>query len=510
MYVCCVYDTQAIDRRSGERGNTLIYIVVALVAFGVIASVSATRYATTTSAVMRPNCALQAEYMAESGMRYAMARLRACASESAVTDAVLDMNGKTYVVDDGTGMSFTLAVTYSSGAATVNSTGTSCSTAEPATASTGNLTFNLPAASGGGSEGGDGAAVLGGIYGGTAATISGDVIGDVITQSVTIRGGSSISGSLTFLGTSTCLSISGGARVGTLGENNTLCSLTCVVVKGGATVNGDLNAQGDVSINSGTVNGDIRSAGGVTNSNGTVNGSIYAQDSVSITGTVHGDVYSGGDVFIGWGGTVTGDIYCTGTATSPGGFRGSVTTGYDKAEIALPEICQSYTFPEHKTVASTQALVINADKVFTGVADLGDTSNAYTSITSSGWHKICFDLSTPGTYINIFCSGDMSFHGELYVRTSSSVPCFSASNRVSSTSFAEYAEASRVYMDVKGNVSFGGGVSWFGTIYAGGDIRPGSGGSYIGGLYANGELNPGNSWFSSRFVASDYIGAFWP
>ncbi|MGE4291141.1 MAG: polymer-forming cytoskeletal protein [Desulfovibrio sp.] len=443
-------------------------------------------------------------------MRYAMARLRACATESEVTDAVLEMNGKTYVVDETTGMSFTLAVSYASGVATVNSTGTSCGKMDPATSATGNMTFNLPAASGGESEGGGEAASVGGIYGGTAATIGGQVIGNVISTEVTIKGGSSISGSLTYLGTTSCLTISGGARVGTAGDNNTVCSLTCVNVNGGAIVNGDLNAQGDVKVNSGIVNGNICSAGSVTISNGWVSGDIYAQDSVTITGTVTGDVYSGGNVSIGWGGTVNGDIYCTGTATSPGGFRGAVTTGYDKADIALPELCQSYTLPEHKSVVSTTPLVIHGDTVFTGVSNLGDTSNAYTSISTAGWQRICFDLSTPGTYINIFCSGNMSFSGELYVRTSASIPCFSPLNRVFSTSFLGYAEASRVYMDVQGTVTFGGGVSWFGTVYAGGNIQPGGGGSYIGGLYTNERLNPGNQWFSSRYVSSDYIEAYWP
>lgn len=499
---------EAMDRHSCERGSTLIYIVLALVVFGVLASVGATRFSTTTSAVMRPNCAQQARYLGESGARYAMARLRACANESAIADAVAEMNGKTYVVDEARGLSFTLAMTYSGGTAAVSSTGTSCANAEPSTASTG-VTFDLPLA-GGSSEGGGESSGIGGTYAGTAATIAGQVVGDVVSTAVVIKGGSSISGSLTYLSTSSCLTISGGARVGTAGENNYVCSLTCVNVNGGAIVNGDLNAQGDVKVNSGTVNGNIRSGGSVAVSTGYVGGDIYAQGSVTITGTVTGDVYSGGNVSLGWGGTVYGDIYCTGTATSPGGFRGAVTTGYDKANIALPELCQSYTLPDHRSVASTKPLIINKDTVFQGVSDLGDTSNAYSSISTNGWQRICFDLSTPGTYINIFCRGDMSFNGELYVRTSSSVPCFAAANRVSSIDFAGYAEASRVYMDVRGGVTFGGGVSWFGTVYAGGNIQPGGGGCYIGALYTNQLLNPSNQWYTSRYVASDYVKAYWP
>jgi hypothetical protein len=40
---------------------------------------------------------------------------------------------------------------------------------------------------------------------------------------------------------------------------------------------------------------------------------------------------------------------------------------------------------------------------------------------------------------------------------------------------SEYAE--RVYVDVRGSATLGGGTNWFGTIYAKGNVLPGGGSS---------------------------------
>jgi hypothetical protein len=147
---------------------------------------------------------------------------------------------------------------------------------------------------------------------------------------------------------------------------------------------------------------------------------------------------------------------------------------------------------------------------FAGSTSLNDKAYAFTSITTSPGSKVCFDLSIPNTYISIFDSGPMSINGEIYVRTSPSTSCFDAVNRVSNINFPSYSAASRVYADVRGDVSFAGGSNWFGTVYAAGDIYPGGGGSYIGAFYTNKNYNPYGKWTYSRFVLSDYVSAYWP
>ena len=97
------------------------------------------------------------------------------------------------------------------------------------------------------------------------------------------------------------------------------------------------------------------------------------------------------------------------------------------------------------------------------------------------------------------------------IRTSASTNCFDEANRVTSTSFAGYAAASRVYADVQGSAYFNGGSDWLGTIYAKGNIYTGGGGAYIGGYYTNGVFNPYYSGgVTTRYVASDYVAKYWP
>lgn len=134
-------------RAHGQHGSIIIYLIVGLVAFGVLAMAGMTRFGATVQSVFAPNCATSARYMAESGMRYATARLRACANEAAVQTAVQDMtNNPTITVDSGKGLAFTLAVSYDTGTklATVTSTGRSCSNQSQVSAPTPATTVNLP------------------------------------------------------------------------------------------------------------------------------------------------------------------------------------------------------------------------------------------------------------------------------------------------------------------------------------------------------------------------------
>lgn len=500
------------DSAHGQRGSVAIYLALALVAFGVLAAVGATRFSSVIQSVLQPNCITQARYMSESGMRYAMARLRACADATAVNAAVADMNSRTFTVDANSGLSYTISASYASGSATVSSTGASCSKLGPSASTfTGSATVNLPTI-GSGSSAADSAS-LQGTYSGTSAVLAGNSSGNVTTSSATLQGGSTVAGSLTYMGTSTCLDLTGGVTIGTQGHGDYVCSNSCVSIGGGSFVYGNVYSQGNVTVTSGVVAGNIYANGAVTVTGGTVQGNVYSQGSVSVTGTVTGSIYSGGNVSLGWGANVSGNIFCTGTYSVPAwftGYSGQVTTGYPKASIPGASACTSYALPAHKTVASTQARVISGNQTFYGTTNLADTSNAYTSISTSGWPSICFDLSTPGTYINVFCSGNMSISGDIYVRTSTATSCFNAANKVNNTQFAGSAAASRVYMDVQGTVSFGGGTSWFGTVYAGGNIYPGGGGSYIGAFYTNQSFNPNSQWISTRYVGSDYVATYWP
>lgn len=133
-----------------QGGNIVVYLVVGLAAFGVLAMAGATRFGAVVTSVFSPNCATSARYMAESGMRYAMARLRACNDVACVTAAIGDMNGKTVSVNAAKGLEFRLAAAYNAAdqTASVTSTGTGCKNITAVDKSLG-ATLNLPILNGG-------------------------------------------------------------------------------------------------------------------------------------------------------------------------------------------------------------------------------------------------------------------------------------------------------------------------------------------------------------------------
>lgn len=352
----------------------------------------------------------------------------------------------------------------------------------------------------------------------TAASIgmSGNFYGDyVISDSYVFNGGANVYGSIDYTGTGKnsygdyCLHIVGtsvGQTVGADGIKSHICSNTCVIIDGGITINANIYSRGDVTIENGTVNGEIHSGGKVTLTwSGHVNNDIY----------VSGSQNSGSVVVPQYSNLVNGTIY------------------YNQP---IPDSCSSYTLPTHETVASSTAINL-VDKggttgqlTFFGKSDINDHSYAYTSIKTGGGTKICFDLSVPNTYINIFNSGTMEINGNVYVRTSTATNCFDSANQLTSISsfdslidvngqkVAKYTYASKVYVDVLGTVAFNGGSNWFGTIYSKGNITPGGGTSFIGALYTNGSLNiktNGNKISTSadglnlKFVASDYATKYW-
>jgi hypothetical protein len=117
----------AAARARGERGSILVYLILGLVAFGILAVAGATRFGYTVMSILSPNCSIAARHMCEAGMRYAMAKLRACNDQSSLNTAISQMNGTTYSVDAAKGLSFTISIGYDgSGNLLVTSQGKGC------------------------------------------------------------------------------------------------------------------------------------------------------------------------------------------------------------------------------------------------------------------------------------------------------------------------------------------------------------------------------------------------
>ncbi len=343
--------------------------------------------------------------------------------------------------------------------------------------------------------------------------------GDFIASEYSFNGGVKVYGSIDYVNTEgDCLILTGNAFGKSDGSSH-ICSNTCIEIKTGTQpVYSEIFSQGDVIIsNAQNIRADIHAGGDVkiTNGNG-VYGDIYATGNVVISnGTVEGDIHAGSDVWLSsWSAKVTGDIYVHGNyinSISDKLMEGAVY--YNQPAPSAPSMCNSYALPEHEVVPATAAFNLgwsapNYGKfTFFGSSDIDDHSYAYTSMSSSGGTAICFDLSVPNTYINIFSGGNMNIGGDdLYVRTSTDTDCFDKGNLVETTDFAYSEYASRVYMDIRGDVSFNGGAFWLGTIYALGTLTIEEG--IIGAAYSNEKLTMGGG-SDYKFVASDYATKNW-
>jgi len=132
--------------RCGRQGSIIVYLVLALVAFGVLAMAGVTRFGASVTSVLSPNCATASRYMAESGMRYAVARLRACTTPAQVSAAVTALDAHTFTVDADKGLSFTLGVSYitATKTASITSTGKGCVLAAPVTSTATDANVYLP------------------------------------------------------------------------------------------------------------------------------------------------------------------------------------------------------------------------------------------------------------------------------------------------------------------------------------------------------------------------------
>jgi hypothetical protein len=455
-------------------GFVLLYVAIAIAVIGGTAATLAVYSSSANTSEVQLIQTMNARYLAESGLYYARGLIASYASQSKTIDetiTALNQNSGRVALD-GYG-SFTVTATKSGASDIVLSVKgvTKAGLAELQLPSDVSVTYTPASTATEAST----TPALKGTYSGSSAYIAGTYTGSVTTQSATLTGGTTVGGSVTYLGTSSCLTITGGVTVGTKGSDTYVCSDSCLVLDGGSTINGNVYSQGSVTLASTTMNGDVYSGGDVTITSGTP--------------------------------TVNGNIYLTGTFSKPAWYtyKGTVTK-----ISAAPEQCATYTLPDHEIVSASSVLKLNGGKyTFFGKSDLADKSNAYTGITSSGWPSVCLDLTT-GPYINFFINGNVNFSGNLYVRTSTSNSCFTSATQVYSTGFAGSAAASGVYMDATGTVTFGGGTSWFGTVFAGGDIKPGSGGAYIGAFYTSQSFNPSQAWISSLFVMSDYVSTYWP
>ncbi|MFZ5812524.1 MAG: hypothetical protein ACOY4F_10815 [Thermodesulfobacteriota bacterium] len=318
--------------------------------------------------------------------------------------------------------------------------------------------------------------------GGKTVYIAGYEEGDTIGDSVTINSGSIVIGNITSISLTKALGLAGGV----IWSGDQLCSNDGVEISGGSIINGDIQAHGNVVITSSVVNGDIYAKGNVTIDGG---------------GIVFGDIHSQGSVMLN-NGSIWGDVYVKGVFSKCGWC---IFSGDQYSNPTAPEDCAGFALPAHEEISSSTELYITNQYTFTGKTDINDKTYAYKSLKSDGWAEICFDLSVDGSYINIFVSEDMVFNGSIYVKTKPG-SCFTLLNYMSGLLFLKSEYAERVYVDVRGSATLGGGTNWFGTIYAKGNIYPGGGSSIIGGLYSSdGDVNPNNSWYYFKHVHSLYL-----
>lgn len=89
-------------KASSPRGSMLIYIIVMIAFFGIIGTALVSMFSASAVSTHMPNYAVQALYLAESGMRFALSELR----NTGYTDTVIStLNNTTYTLSNGKGFS---------------------------------------------------------------------------------------------------------------------------------------------------------------------------------------------------------------------------------------------------------------------------------------------------------------------------------------------------------------------------------------------------------------------
>lgn len=128
-----------------QQGAVVLYLVMGLVLFGVLAAASSSYFSSAVRGVLAPNCTTASRMMAESGLRYAAARLRAAGTQAQLDAAILAMNGTSYDVDAAKGLRFTISIGYDGlGNLLVGSTGRGCNLSLPVNSSTESVSVNVP------------------------------------------------------------------------------------------------------------------------------------------------------------------------------------------------------------------------------------------------------------------------------------------------------------------------------------------------------------------------------
>ena len=92
------YLFRLIRRLPEQKGNTIAYVAMILIIFGVIGAVMASLLASSITSTASPNHSRRALYMTEAGMRYGLSELR---NSGFSTSVVNDLNTKTYTISSG-------------------------------------------------------------------------------------------------------------------------------------------------------------------------------------------------------------------------------------------------------------------------------------------------------------------------------------------------------------------------------------------------------------------------
>ncbi|HML54422.1 MAG TPA: polymer-forming cytoskeletal protein [Solidesulfovibrio magneticus] len=493
------------------RGSVIVAVIGALIVMGVLAAAIQKQFGSSSSSMVTENRTDSAGYAAYSGLTFAAAQTEA------VLDNLHSSGATTYTLTSGVTFNITVGA-KTSGSGTATYPVTVVGTANAGTGYESNAYMSAPVT----------ITVSGGStnkkppISGPTVKVAGYVDGDILAENVTLQGGSTVEGSITSTSTTTSLVITGGVNVGGTGE--VICSNSSITVSGGSqVVNGTLYSQGDVTIDGGaTVNGDIYAKGSVTVSGGAkVNGNIHSLSSVSLTSANIGSssvkryIYAAGTVTATGGSTIYVDIHSqTNIALQNITVYGNmyaktgVTTQQYLTHLygnsytnptapTAPVACATYTAPTSPTFTASTPRNITSQTTITA-------GNYYYTSFSTNWIDLCLDVS--GGDINIFVSGNASSNATIYVKTSTSGNCFTNSNKMNSIDETFSAAAAKVFLYTGGTFTLGGGVDWFGTVLASGNIQPAGGSSIIGSLHSiNGSVNPNSSWYEIKYVKSNYL-----
>lgn len=351
--------------------------------------------------------------------------------------------------------------------------------------------------------------------------LQGTVVGDLVSRGYTFNGGVNVKGSLTYTATDKPITISGGTIGGT---GKYVCSNSDVIFSGGVTINANVYAHGNVTIDSGSaqINGNIYSSGYTKEENGFITGDVNSQKSIMIQNWGgKGKLFSGDDDGLGniyvqgswptWTGDVSSlhNVYVTGTikgdAHLKGNVIGSTITGKidsNTTDPIAPVPCKNTKVFSPPTISATNSYnLTGSDTLYAGAAGTYNTYK-YKTFTTGGGTSLCLDLSAGGG-LNILVSGDVKIDGDLYVKTTSKGSC----NRFNSATVSYSSYASKVLLVSNNKVTFNGGSNWFGSIWAKDDITLGGGSIVIGGTYSSdGDINAASAGgVAMTYVASECL-----